>query len=524
MTYFRLLLKQVRVRVAVWLVILCGLSIVVAPVFGDLYSSDEELQSIKMTLDNPAMVALIGPVPESAYTTAVSFAHQMLIFMALVHGLFGILIANSVSKKSEDDGLTEYLMSGGVKKSKLYFNQVMLGVVINALAGLIIYAGLSAMNLDSFTNEGNLLYSAGLALFGMLFYMLTLFVGALVSSSEFTFGITLGTLVVMYLYRAITDVTDMSWSVISPYNWMTRMYPYAEDQLIWLLPFLMIVVFAVAGWILFSKRDLGDAYFKARDHKRTRNISTYLGLALRNLRTMMMAWLAGMFVIGMTYGSIFADLEAMFENNELLSAAVEAGSIDDPLFFFINMILIITTVIAAIPSLMIISGILKEENTARLEVVNSSTLTRKFSRGRVLVIHWIISLVVGLLAMVLTTLGMYLASLNVDDLPVDLGDLMLASVNYFSVITVVVGLSVLLLGLSNGLFKVIWLYAGYLFFVAYLGNLVELHDIFHMLTPFYYLANVPTADMDWLAFLGVTGVGLLLFAAGWMLFKRRDLG
>lgn len=524
MSHFKLLAKQVRFRVIMWLIILCGMSVGFAPVFDGLYSTEEELRSIEATLDNPAMVALIGPLPDAAYTTAVSFSHQMLLFMALLHGIFGILIANSVGRKAEDDGLTEYLISGGVSKRTLYANQVMLGVLINLIAFVINYAGLSLLGLESFNNEGNLLYSAGLALFGMLFYMLTLFFGAILSSADLTFGISLSILVIMFLYRAVTDVADMAYSVISPYNWLTRMYPYAENDFTWLLPFLLVAVFAAAGWFLFSRRDLGGAYLKGRGDRRTRNIGSYPGLALRNMRTMIISWLAGMFVIGLTYGSIFGDLEEMISGNEMLSAAVEAGAIDDPVMFFVNMILIITTVITAIPAVMIIGRVLREENSARLEVVDSGTLESRFSRTRVLVTHWMISLAVALTGMVLTTLGMHLASMNVEDIGVTLGDYMLASLNYFTAVAAAVGIGVLLLGLSNGLFKVIWLYVGYMFFVAYLGNLVELPEILHMATPFHYLENVPVNEMDWVSAGGVFIAAVLLFAAGLFLYRKRDLG
>lgn len=524
MTHFRLLAKQVRFRVIMWLIILCGMSVGFAPVFDGLYSTEEELRSIEATLDNPAMVALIGPLPDAVYTTAVSFSHQMLLFMALLHGIFGILIANAVGRKAEDDGLTEYLISGGVSKRTLYFNQVMLGVLINLLAFIINYAGLTLLGMESFNNAGNLAYSAGLALFGMLFYMLTLFIGTLVSSADLTFGISLSILVIMFLYRAVTDVADMAYSVISPYNWLTRTYPYADNDFIWLLPFVLTVVFALAGWFLFSRRDLGGAYLKGRGDRRTRNIGSYPGLALVNMRVMIISWLLGVFVIGLTYGAVFGDLEEMISGNEMLSAAVETGSIDDPVMFFVNMILVITTVITAIPAVMIIGRMLREENAARIEVVDSGTLESRFSRTRVLVTHWVVSLTVALLGMVLTTLGMYLASLNVDDIGVTLGDYMLASLNYFTVIAVVVGLSVMLLGLSNGLFKLIWLYVGYMFFVAYLGNLIELPEIFHMATPFHYLENVPVDDMDWWAAGGVLIAAVVLFAAGLLLYRKRDLG
>lgn len=60
MTYFKLLMKNLRMKAALWIFALCGLSISVPPVFNGLYSTAAEQEGMKMTVDNPAMVALIG--------------------------------------------------------------------------------------------------------------------------------------------------------------------------------------------------------------------------------------------------------------------------------------------------------------------------------------------------------------------------------------------------------------------------------------------------------------------------------
>ena len=103
MTHFlTIVLRDVRFRILMWIVGISALTLVVPPAFEGLYSDPAERELLKETLSNPAMVAIVGPVPESTYTIAVMFAHEMIVFMAVVHGLFGIMIANAVSWRTTD--------------------------------------------------------------------------------------------------------------------------------------------------------------------------------------------------------------------------------------------------------------------------------------------------------------------------------------------------------------------------------------------------------------------------------------
>src|SRR5699024_5989804 len=105
MTHFLIIvLRVVRFRTPMFILGISALTLVVPPAFEGLYSDPAERELLKETLSNPAMVAIVGPVPESTSTIAVMFAHEMIVFMAVVHGLFGIMIANAVSRKMEDNG------------------------------------------------------------------------------------------------------------------------------------------------------------------------------------------------------------------------------------------------------------------------------------------------------------------------------------------------------------------------------------------------------------------------------------
>lgn len=520
MTYFNMLMKNLRVKSALWIIALCGLSLAVPPVFEELYSTSAEREGMKVTVDNPAMIALIGPVPGGEYTTAVMFGHQMLMFMALFHGLFNLIIANGLARKAEDAGLTEYILSAGVGRKTIVTAQLMNGAVINLLVFVILAGGLSLYNIDGLSLYGNFYYALGLALLGFLFFVITLVFGNLFDSGDLTFGLSLALLLGFYLYRAVTDALDTAYSVISPYHWMSRIEVYGSNSGIWLLPFAVILILTVLSCVLFLKRDIGDSYIKTNKEKNIRKISSYPKLAFLNMRVMIFSWLAGLFAAGLSYGSIFGDLESLIGDNDMLR---EALGDNNPAVFFIGMLMVISALILAVPALMINGRILTEEKKGRLEVMNAGTLNRKISRGTIFTTHYLYGVGTGVLSFLLTIAGMYLASINVADLNVSLKDFGLAAVNYCAGIIFIAGISALFAGISRKLHTAAWIYIAYIFFANYFGVLINIDEVYLMLSPFYYLSDIPYESMNISAVLIIAGLGILFAAIGTAVFRRRNL-
>ena len=520
MTYFKLLMKNLRLKSALWIFALCGLSISIPPVFNGLYSTAAEQEGMKMTVDNPAMVALIGPVPGGEYTSAVMFGHQMLMFMALFHGLFGILIANGIARKAEESGLTEYVLSAGIGKKKIVTAQLMSGFIINALVFIILFGGLSIYDIEGLSVAGNLYYALGLALFGLLFFIMTLVLGNLFDSGDMTFGIALSLLIVFYLYRAVTDVANTAYSVISPYHWLSRIEVYGDNAGIWLLPFTAILILIIFSYVLFLKRDIGDSYIKIGKKKNLRKIYSYPKLAFINMRVMIISWLIGLFAAGLSYGSIFGDLESLIGENDMLRESL--GS-NDAAAFFIGMLIVISALIAAVPALMINGRMLNEEKNGRLEVIIAGMLNKKVSRTKVFITHYLYGIAAGISAFLFTILGMYLASMNVDDLSITIKDYVLSAVNYSAGIIFITGVSALFAGISKKLHLTAWLYAAYIFFANYFGVLINIDEVYLMLSPFYYLSDMPYESMDIKAVIIIAGLGIMLAVIGAAVFKRRNL-
>lgn len=518
--FFGIVLREVRFRLIMWIVGISALTLIVPPAFANLYGDAADREVLKETLANPAMVAMVGPVPEGTYTIAVMFSHEMLVFMAIVHGLFSIMIANAVSRKMEDRGLLEYVNSTGITRGNIFGTQLLIGIVMNIVLGAVIFTGLTVMNIDSFNMEGNLLYALGTMLFGLLFYVITLMFAQLLPSADWSFGVSLSLLLIFYLGRAITDVVNMDYSVIFPYNWLSRMEPFGVNELLWLSPFAIIIVFTWLAWILFTKRDLDGAYVKLDFENKTRSIGSYPRLQLTGMKVLITSWLAGMLLIGLSYGSIFGELDTFINENQFLAQAMENESGTDPILQFLSTLTLVTVIIGVIPALMVSARILREEKSGRLEVLVSADIGRE----RMLATHGIYGALTGALGLVLAVVAMYGASIGVEGIGVSFGEYMLTALNYTAAIILFTGLSMMLTGISKKLHTLIWIYFLYSFFVNYLGLLVGLDDAWRMLTPFHFLAEMPAEEMSWAPWFAVTAIGIIFGVIGAVLFKRRDIG
>ncbi|WP_342388686.1 ABC transporter permease [Salinicoccus bachuensis] len=517
--FLKLTLDDTWFRILLWIIGISVLTLIVPYAFLGLYDDSAEREVLRETLDNPALIAMIGPVPEGAYTIAVMFSHEMLVFMGVIHGLFGVMIANSVSRKMEDQGLIEYVNSAGITRQSIFMTQLLVGVGMNAVLGLVIFAGLFLTPDDSFTFIGSALYAISTSLFGMMFYALALVFAQLLPASEWTFGVSLSILLLLYLYRAITDVASPDFSVVSPYNWLTRLEPFAGNEVVWLLPSLITVLLFGLAWVLFSRRDLDDAYLNIAMNKKPRSIGSYPRLMMGSMKILVASWLIGMVLIGASYGSIFGDLDAFINENAFLAESMAAAG-EDPVTQFISVLVLITSIIGIIPALMISGRILREEKHGRLEWLESTGIRRR----TMLLSHGIYAVVVGFAGVVVAMLGMFGASMGVEGIDMTLGDYMIVAINYGGAIVLFVGLSMLLTGISARLHFVVWFYLLYAFFVNYLGIIIGLDDAWRMATPFHYLAEVPKESIDWAAWSIVVAIGIVLMGVGVLLFRRRDVG
>jgi len=101
---------------------------------------------------------------------------------------------------------------------------------------------------------------------------------------------------------------------------------------------------------------------------------------------------------------------------------------------------------------------------------------------------------------------------------------MKASLVFLPAIWVMIGITVLLIGLLPKLTSVIWGYFGFTFFATFIGRMPGLFpDWFGKLTPFGHVPQLPVDTVNYGTLAMLTVIAAVLTAAGFVFYKKRDM-
>ncbi|MFC4560045.1 ABC transporter permease [Virgibacillus kekensis] len=518
----RFILRLDRLRVPLWLIGLTFFTLIVPPAFESLYATQQDRDTITETMTNPAMTAMLGPGDLENYTIGAMTSHQMLLMTAVVVGLMAILLVTRHTRADEEDGRIEMIRS--LPSGRLsYLNATLLVTSgTNIALALITGLGLYAMGIESMDLEGSLLYGAALGGTGLVFAGITAVFAQLSESSRGTIGWSIAVLLIAYLFRAITDVSNQSLSWLSPLGWVTKAEAYSSNN--WGPILLMlagsILLFGLANY-LNSIRDLEQGFLASKPGKSqaSRLLQSPFGLAFRLQRTGFIAWVVGLYVLGASYGSIFGDLESFFGGNEMyekMLVQAEGASVVEQ---FIPTLMTVIALIATVPPLMAMNKLHGEEKKGRLDHL----LGRAVSREKLLGSYLVLSIINGFVMISISAVGLWSAGASVMDDGLDFGVVYKAALVFYPAMLVMIGITVLLIGFVPKLVKLIWLYLVYAFFVLYLGNLFQFSEWVGKISPFGYVPKAPLEDVTFMPLFLLSLVAMGLMVIGFVGFRKRDI-
>ncbi|RYD02110.1 hypothetical protein N752_27045 [Desulforamulus aquiferis] len=185
----RLILRQDRMRIPLWIIAITLVTLITALAFLGLYATDQERQAIAETMNNPAMIAMVGPgYGLDNYTVGAMMAHQMLLFSAIVVAIMSILLVTRHTRVDEEDGRIEMILA--LPAGRLSNLSAVTGVLIgtNLLLALLVGLGLYALAIESMDLVGSLLYGAALGATGIFFAAVTALFAQLSGNSRGTLG------------------------------------------------------------------------------------------------------------------------------------------------------------------------------------------------------------------------------------------------------------------------------------------------------------------------------------------------
>lgn len=511
-------------KIMIWLGGISFFSVGFLPAFKEM-ASGQGMTGLYETLQNPAMVSMIGPTPveASAYTLGAMFTHQMLIFCVLLSMIVSALHVIGHTRREEDLGLVELLRSFRIGRQANSFAVIVEVMLINLALALIIAFSLFLTGGDVLSLNGSLLFGASIGLAGWFGATLALVAAQVMPTAAGAKGMTLGLIGAFYLIRAGTDVSNVELSMLNPLGWTYLTYPFTENDgrpLFYLVSFSLFMLFL--AFVLENGRDVGAGYLPERQgrDRAKRSLLSVHGLFLRINRGVSISWLVTFMVMGAAYGSIYGDMQSFIEGNEAIQAmfSYTGVSIEES---FTGMIMMIMMVLVSILPIAIVNRLFHEE--ARLHL--SQLFATKISRNQ---LYWTtvgLAIGAGVLGTIAVAGSLAATAISVmgENPSIGWADFFLAGFNYFPAVLFFIGLASITIGWMPRFGKVIYIYLAYAFSINYFGGIIELPTWLEYTAVQSWIPQLPIESFDATVFISLTCLAIVLLFIGMFGYRRRDL-
>ncbi len=518
----RFALRRERIMTPVWLFSLIGITLMVPLVFRDMYGDAADRVGMALTMNNPAMIALCGPIYGTAdYTVGAMIANEMILFTLLAVAIMNIFLVIRHTRRDEERGRIEVIRSLPVGRLSNLAATMFVALLINIVLALFSGLGLAALQIESMNFTGSMLYGVVLGVTGLFFSALAAFFAQLTENPRSAASFSMAALGVLYMMRAAGDIGSETLARLSPMGLILRTEVYVRN-LWWPVPIVLLIsmVIMALAFYLNAIRDMGQGFLQAKPGRK--HASALLlapgGLMLRLLGGTIIGWLVGSLALGISYGSIMGDLEA-FLDNDMLKQILPAKPGFSLTELFITMLMSVMAITATIPCLNAALKLHSEEKRNHMEHLAS----RAVSRTGMMMSSFIISVISSFMMLFAAVLGLWSSSAVTMVTPVAFSSLWKAMMVYLPAVWVMIGFTFLLVGVLPKWTNLSWIYLVLSFFVIYFGRIMQLPEWTGKLSPFGYIPQLPLDEINYTTLAILTLVAIVLAIVGFIGYRRRDL-
>ncbi len=514
-----------RFQISAWLFGIVVVSIAVASSYQSVYQNDSDKQAFALTMQNPAMVAMLGPGYETEdylITVGTQFAHEMLLFTVIAVAIMNILLIGSSTRTDEETGRIEVVRSLPIGRLSYLAASIIVIAIVNLLLTLVTGLGIFVLNIDGFTFESSILYGSILGSSGFVFGAITALFAQLSDTSRGTKGLTFGVLITSYLLRAVGDVGSEHLAFISPLGWTVRTGVFIDNN--W-WPIITLIIFSVILLVLTfylnSIRDLDAGFLPNRIGKNHASsfIKTTFGLVYQLQKVKVIAWSIGIFTLGATFGAVMGDMEKYFTDNEfvqMILSQVGDFSITEQ---FLSMLIGIMSLISTIPVIMTILKLKSEENSNRTEHFYS----RAVSRNSVLGSFTLLAIIESIIYLILLAFGLWMAATIMMEDSISFVTIVQSTLVHLPAMWVMIGITVFLIGnVPKGL-NVIWIYYAFCYIVVYVGGMLKFPDWVMNLSIFEAIPKLPGEEVEVIAYVMLFVLSVIFLLVGFIGYNKRDI-
>ncbi len=505
-------------QILLWGVFIAFLYVSQAVGVDRLYTSQAEFdQAAASMAQNTSFIAMLGPA-RALNTLGGQVMWQASAFGVIAVGLMSMFQVCRHTRREEESGRDELLRAAPVDRFAPMTAALGTAMVANLVAGVLVWlscVGYGLAGIDSFA------LGIGLTFCGWLFSGVALVAAQLTSSTRAAYALTGVVLGVSYVLRAVGDLSAPALSWLSPIGWYQA--THAFSGLRWWPLLLVLAATAVtvgAAYAVFTRRDFGAGVWPDRPGpaRAGRGLRSGLGLAWRLQRGAVLGWSAGMFLMGLTFGTMGRDVGSLMGDSEMGRDIMAQGGGDLVDAFFATSVLML----AVTSSGFAIASALRprsEEDDGRVEALLSTGLPR----SRWLAGHVVLTLAGTVAVVVFSGVGMAVGYLMVTGETEPLASYVTATFGYVVPVLVLAAVARLLHGWAPRAAGIAWLLLAYAAVVVLFGEVLSMPQWLQDLSPFEHLALVPSQPFHWAPVLVLGGLALALSAAGQLGFRRRDV-
>jgi ABC-2 type transport system permease protein len=518
----RLALRRDRVRIAVWAASIAGVvGVSAASVHGLYGTAQQQLEYVRVTLGNAAMIVQSGPGYGLDHpTTGAIFMNETAIWTIILVAVLGILATTRHTRLEEESARSELVRSAPVGR----YAGAGAGLLA-VVASQLVVAGAVTLTVIGFGYEpgGAVAFGAALVAAGIAFSAITLVTAQVAASSRAASGLGLMTLGIAFVVRAYGDVTAPWLSWLSPIHWAQAVRAFAGERwLVLILPVVLTAALLMVAAVLAEHRDYGGGLLSPRPGRAEAPATRYplLALAARLHRGSIVSWAVGIASGAFFFGVVADQVERMATENPAMSdilTVVGNGSITDT--FLATGLLIVGFLAAGF----VISAALRmrsEEAAGRVDPLLATPVGRIRWAGTHLIV--MMGSLVGLMAFggLAGGIGAALVLNDASRIATMLGAGLTMAVG----VAVLGAIAFLLCTWIPRLALLAWVPLMVATVMSLFGPALDLPAWMLDLSPYHHVPALPAAQFDLVpvALLAVVASGLV--AAGLLALPHRDIG
>jgi ABC-2 type transport system permease protein len=400
-----------------------------------------------------------------------------------------------------------------------------LALAIGTVAALSVLSGVTLV-LAGFPLAGSMAFAAAWTGAGCFFAGVAACTAQLTTSARAARGAAATVLALAHVVRAWGDTRPsggarwISW--LSPIGWAQQVRPFAGDRWgVLLLLALGTGGTVLLGLVLQARRDLGAGLIADRPGPAAGpHLVSMWALAWRLQRAALLAWAAGVALLGLVLGGIASTIQSLLGSSAMQDYIQTLGGTSALEDAFLSAELGIVGVAVAGYGISAAMRIHSEEVQGRAEPV----LAAGVSRVRFTASHLGVAVLGTALLMLVSGLAAgaaYARSVGDGSQVLRLTAAALARLPAVWVLTAVV---VLLHGIAERWTALAWAVLVAVLVLGEFGPLMQLPGWTLELSPFEHLPALPGGTFDALPLLWLTMVAVALAAIGTMAYTRRDVG